>query len=291
MARKLLVIPGMKAVAFVAVMLLGFNGLQAQSLQISDVPSRAVSAISASKPGIGVNWMAGPNNTFEAYFTSNGKRQVYVYNAAGLLQQKKIETGKAHLPPSVSNTADAAGEVRSAYRVMTRTKQKYYEVHVATPTTMDRMRFNTSGQSIGTTHIALANPDPEPAQVVASNPDPAPAPATTTAQEPATTATPEPTIAMRGANTTTTTTAVTTSTTTVETSAEINFEEDMIDDDIADLLDSDDTYNSRGEIEFEWEDEQIIDDTKWEDVIFDSDDEELFDDDGWQVPGDDGSYF
>jgi hypothetical protein len=173
--------------------------LQAQA------PAAAVAAFQKSQPGVTPQWTIGPGGSHEAQFMRDGNSQVYAYDAAGVLQSKKIKSAMTTLPTTVQRSIDAGyagGKVEAAYKVVTRNQEKYYEVQVAQAGQRERLRYNLEGQPIGKTSlaasaapVAVAKPAPAPVAVVKPSPAPVavakPAPAPVAVAKP----TPAPTIA------------------------------------------------------------------------------------------------
>jgi hypothetical protein len=187
---------------------LASTGVHAQSLSSAQVPAAATASFQKAQPGISPSWQAGPNGGFEAKFMRDGLAQVYAYDQAGTLQTKKIKTALTNLPVTVQRSLDAGyagGNVEAAYKVMTRTQEKYYEVQVAHSGNKERLRYNLEGQPIGKTSLApstAAVVQPAPSPVLASAVKPAPVVAAKPAPAPAVRpAAPKPaptTMAMRG---------------------------------------------------------------------------------------------
>lgn len=238
--------------ALVAV-LLASAGVHAQALSSAQVPTAATAAFQKAQPGISPAWLAGPNGSFEAQFMRDGSAQVYAYDQAGMLQTKKIRTAVTSLPVTVQRSLDAGyagGKVEAAYKVMTRTQEKYYEVQVAQSGKQERLRYNLEGQPIGKTSLApstaaVAQPAPSPVLASAAKPmpvaaKPAPKPAPTT-------------MAMRGES----------------APAPASNEDDM--DDLMDEAELDDLLEEEEEEEFdpieeEEEDDLLDEEEDWEDI-------------------------
>lgn len=188
--------------ATVLFVLLTGAGLFAQALGGAQVPAAAASAFAKAQPGINPTWVAGPSGSFEAQFMRDGSAQVYAYDQAGVLQTKKIKTALTTLPVTVQRSIDAGyagSQVEAAYKVMTRSQEKYYEVQLAQAGKRERLRYNLEGQPIGKTSLApsesAAASKPALSPAIASASKPAPATPTTkpAAPKPAPT-----TMAMRG---------------------------------------------------------------------------------------------
>lgn len=169
----------------------------AQSIATSAVPANTLKAFQATTAGAQATWMAGPSNTFEASFAKEGQKMVYCYDQAGLLQQKKIVSNVSAFPASVNASLVASypkGNVEYAYKVVSRTNQKYFEVQVANANAVDRMRFDLEGKPIGKTSMAAAKPaQATPSQSIASQPV-SPKPSVTVASKPVTASATQPVV-------------------------------------------------------------------------------------------------
>lgn len=239
--------------ALVAV-LLASAGVHAQALSSAQVPAAATAAFQKAQPGISPAWLAGPNGSFEAQFMRDGSAQVYAYDQAGMLQTKKVRTAVTNLPVTVQRSLDAGyagGKVEAAYKVMTRTQEKYYEVQVAQSGKQERLRYNLEGQPVGKTSLApstatIAQPAPSPVLASAVKPTPV---AAKPAPKPAPT-----TMAMRGES----------------APAPASNEDDM--DDLMDEAELDDLLEEEEEEEFdpieeeEEEDDLLDEEEDWEDI-------------------------
>ena len=255
-------------VALVA--LFTMTGLQAQDLSSTQVPAAATTAFQKALPGITPRWVAGPSGSYEAQFMRDGLAQVYGYDQAGVLQTKKVKTALTSLPTTVQRSIDAGyagGNVEAAYKVMTRSQEKYYEVQLAQSGQRERLRYSLEGQPIGKTTLgpvasaatvpakpapsptiaSAAKPTPAPAvkptpaPVPAAKPAPSPAPVTKTAPKPAPT-----TMSMRGEAT--------------------EDSDDLMDEaELDDLLEEEEEEDLFDPLEEE-EDDLLEDDDNWEDI-------------------------
>ena len=209
--------------------------------------------------------MAGPNGTFEAKFQRSGRDLVYVYDSNGALQQKKQGSSLNSLPSDISSaiaTTYPGVQPQAAYKVITRNKQRYFEVVVPGRGTIDYMRFDVNGFPIGKSSLALAEqPGPDPAETVpAAEIVAEESSSTNNYEQPAYQGMP-----MRGESTTTVNVEV-------DLSEDIDIEAEMMDEDIADLFEDDDE-----DIEDLLNDG---DDDDWEDIdLLELDDDE----DDWDV--------
>lgn len=207
-----------------AAFLPGFLLAQSESVQ---VPTKVASAFADHHHSSDVAWQAGPQNTYEAAFHKSGKNLVYVYDRGGRLVRKKQETEAILLPTSIGNTLAydyPAGNIEKAYRVFTKNKNKYYEVHLAGTEKAERIEFNISGGLIGVVEMPQAIEAPAP--ILASSDVPSQG-------------------MMRGEAT-------------LETESEL----EVIDDDIADLFEEDEEFDIEdlGNEDDDWEDIVIEDD-------------------------------
>ncbi|HHG84402.1 MAG TPA: hypothetical protein ENJ82_06620, partial [Bacteroidetes bacterium] len=94
------------------------------------IPKSATQSFATLQPGIPASWRPGPGPTYEAYFIKSGKTQVYVFDVNGKLQLKKISISLPSLPGNIQNSLDQTqqGKIReTAYKVISRTKQRFYE--------------------------------------------------------------------------------------------------------------------------------------------------------------------
>lgn len=117
-----------------------------------EVPAKVKSAFESSHHSLDANWQVGPKGTYEASFVKSGKSQVYVYDKGARLIKKKQVTDVILLPTSIGNTLAydyPTGDIEQAYRVMTKEKKKYYEVHVGDKNGVERVQFNLAGSMIG----------------------------------------------------------------------------------------------------------------------------------------------
>ncbi|MEM6272575.1 MAG: hypothetical protein AAF998_24395 [Bacteroidota bacterium] len=247
------------------IVLTGF-GVNAQSLTFSSVPARATQSFARAVPGTDPAWTQGPDQTFEASFTRSGRNFVYVYDQTGALQQKKQQATLGSLPAKISGAIASiypGVKPNGAYKVITRTKQRYFEVVVPGRGTLDYMRFDVEGYSIGKSSLALAEPaTPDPLESTPEPISPTIASAAVTPSESKPAYNPMP---MRGESATTTP---------VDLSAEIDIEAEMMDDDIADLFQDDeedlDALLDNNDSDDEWEDIDLLnlddDDDDWENI-------------------------
>lgn len=237
------------------------TGLQAQDLSSAQVPAAVTTAFQKALPGINPRWVAGPSGSYEALFMRDGLAQVYAYDQAGVLQTKKVKTALTSLPTTVQRSIDAGyagGNVEAAYKVMTRTQEKYFEVQLAQSGQRERLRYNLEGQPIGKTTLGpvasaatVPASKPAPSPTIASAAKPAPAPAAKPAPSPApavkTVPKPAPTtMSMRGEATDDT--------------------DDLMDEDeLDDLLEEEEEEDTFDPLEEE-EDDLLEDDDNWEDI-------------------------
>jgi hypothetical protein len=243
------------------------TGLHAQDLSSTQVPAAATTSFQKALPGINPRWVAGPSGSYEALFMRDGLAQVYAYDQAGVLQTKKIKTALTSLPATVQRSLDAGyagGNVEAAYKVMTRSQEKYYEVQLAQSGQRERLRYSLEGQPIGKTTLgpvasaATVSAKPAPSPTIASAAKPAPAPAAKPAPAPAKPApapapvvktVPKPaptTMSMRGEAT--------------EDSDDLMDEEEL--DDLLEEEEEEDTFDPLEEEE----DDLLEDDEDWEDI-------------------------
>lgn len=214
------------------VLLLGGN-VWAQELSDSAIPARASQSMAALQPGIAVSWRSGPGPTYEAFFNKAGKSQVYVYDVNGALQLKKLAIAKGLLPANVRHSIEMGYRdqpVEAAYKVVSRTKQRFYEVQMPSSQGRDYLRYAVQGNLLGRTTMALQQPTPtalDPAQTVAQARETA---------TPSTPVRPATTMRMRGESTSTVETDI-------DLSKDINLEDEMMDDDIKDLLDDSEDFD------------------------------------------------
>lgn len=148
-----------------------------------------------AQPGIQAKWMSGPQGSIEALFSREGTDQIYVFDQSGLLQTKKMRAPMEQMPASVKRTLDAGyanAKIEGAYKVVSRTQEKYYEVQVAATNSRERLRFDLEGQPTGKTTISTNG-----AQGPTASAKPMPAPAPAPVIKPATPPAANP-IAMRG---------------------------------------------------------------------------------------------
>lgn len=252
MKKRVLVDLGRKSIGMLALLVIGFSAAFAQGLNPSEVPARAKQAFKSSQPAASPTWKAGPKSTYEAHFTSSGRSQVYVYDYSGSLQQKKLKGSINGMPSSVKSQVASmysASDVKGAYKVMTRSKKKFYEVVVRSGNKLNYMRYTLSGSPAGQQSLVLNNSTSGSSNATASN-------NTRT----------EPVVAMRGEA----------SSSNATTSTTYNFNEDLdaYDPDISDLI------NDPG-VNFEFQE-----DSDWEDVDFQRFEKELWsdDDEDWEKP-------
>jgi hypothetical protein len=253
-------------------------GLYAQTLTEASVPAKARQALKSSVPAASPTWSAGPDATFEAKFDNNGQTLVYVFDKNGLLNEKKQLCLMGGLPELVSTSLASAYpgvEHQAAYKVITRQRQRYFDVVIPGRGTLDYMRFDVSGTPVGKTSLALAE-QPIPTRMATAenaalglDPD---AVAETTVEEveqvePVYNPIAVGSMPMRGES------SNTVIQTEVDLSDEINIEEELMDDDLKDLLDDSDE-KSLDELlnddEDDWEDidllEDLDDEDDWEDI-------------------------
>lgn len=238
------------------------SSAQGQAVSAGSVPANTVKAFQAASGGATATWMAGPNNSYEATFVKEGQSMVYVYDQQGVLQLKKIVSTIATFPASVNSAITAAypsGKVEYAYKVVNRSNQKCYEVQVANPSGVERMRFDLTGKPIGKTSLAASQPaGSQPIAAATSKPQPTvTSPTASTQPAPAKTS---PPVAMRGESATTTKAAPTA-------------QDDLLDDDMGDLLedvgDMDDLFKE----EENWEDIDLGDDLEDDSDLLDATDD------------------
>jgi hypothetical protein len=239
-----------------------------QNIAASSVPANTVKAFQASSGGATATWMAGPNKSYEATFVKENQKMVYVYDQEGLLQQKKIVATIGSFPAGVNSAITAAypkGNIEYAYKVMNRSNQKFYEVQVANPSGVERMRFDLEGKPIGKTNMAAAQPagtqpvnTPATTQPAASEPKPVTPQPTANTQPANTQPKPSPAVAMRG-----------------EDASTPAIEEET--DDLGDLLEDDGDLEDLLKEDEGWEDvdleEELEDDTDLLDATDDLDDD------------------
>lgn len=272
---------GLKVTALACGLGMLLTSAVAQGIPSSSVPATTLKAFQTSSGGATATWMAGPNKSYEAAFQKEGQKMVYVYDEAGVLQQKKIVSSISGMPAGVAASVTASypkGSVEYAYKVVNRSNQKYYEVQVANPGGSERVRFDLEGKATGKT--SLAGVQPAGSQPVASaqpvtKPVAQPTPVKPATQPVATKpATASPPVAMRGE-------AATTAKTTKAM-------DDEMDDDLGDLMEDDDLGDLIDEGEENWDDidlgEDMDDDSDLLDGTDDLEDDldlgEDLDDDG-----------
>lgn len=259
---------------FIMVLAMVFGlGLYAQTLTESSVPAKARQTLKSSVPAASPTWSAGPDATYEAQFSNNGQTLVYVFDHNGLLNEKKQRCNLGGLPLQITTALASAYpgvDHQAAYKVITRQRQRYFEVVIPGRGTLDYMRFDVSGTPVGKTSLALAE-QPAPNRIAAAQRDelgidPVEDEVVAEVEEPA-----QPSynsMPMRGESSSTIVN------TEVDLSDEINIEDELMDEDLKDLLDDgddkslDDLLND--DDEDDWEDidlfEDLEDDDDWEDI-------------------------
>ncbi len=161
-----------------ALLVLGGTVL-AQEIPASSVPQEVKTAFESSFSG-DVSWTLGPKDVYEAHFNKSGQDLVYVYSKAGQLTIKKKKVSPILIPNSINT--DLAGNfsgyaMKDVFQVISRTKQKYYEVHASNTTTTKRMRYSLAGAYVSSVDINHSEADQT--LVASSDPDPVVAPVTT----------------------------------------------------------------------------------------------------------------
>ena len=230
--------------------------VSAQQISSEEVPAAVKSSFAKSSRGLSADWMKSPGNFYEAAFSVSGKNTVYVYNAAGVLTQKKMESSKALLPTSIGQDLayeHPAKDILKIYRVMTRSKKKYYEVHVDDQSKVLRLQFDLAGEQFAS--VSVPKDQNSTPVMIASNVAPA---ASTGGNQ----------MAMRGESS--------------MGSKESLYEDDLIDDDIADLFEDDPLYNDNLDYDLDMElDQGELADDDWENLILEEDDDLEI---GWDDP-------
>lgn len=253
----------LKRVFFMAMTMTFGLGLNAQTLTASSVPAKARQSLKSSVPTASATWSAGPNTTYEAKFDNRGQTLVYVFDKNGLLNEKKQLCKLGGLPLQISTSMASAYpgvEHQAAYKVITRQRQRFFEVVIPGRGTLDYMRFDVAGTPVGKSSLALAE-QPEPTRIAAAQQNELGLATETT--EPAYNSMP-----MRGESSNTIVN------TEVDLSDEINIEAELMDDDLKDLLDDgdeqsmDDLLNQGDDDDWEEIDlfEDLEDDDDWEDI-------------------------
>lgn len=238
-------------VVVLALVVLGGTAL-AQEIPASSVPQMVRTAFEKSYSGE-VSWTLGPKDVYEAHFSKSGHNLVYVYSKAGKLTVKKKVISSILIPNSINTdlAANYSGyEMGDVFQVITRTKQKYYEVHANNATTTKRMRYSLAGSYVSS--VDMNHSEADQTLVASTNPVPVTHPVPVT--------TPVAGNGMRG-------------------ESEGFADDELIDDDIADL------FEEEGEDPDLFDAPEADED--WDEIIFEEDEEDDFDDlDDWDIPDD-----
>ena len=169
MKTKLLDQIGKVALLMLGIFISAASVVLAQSIAESAVPPNTVKAFKAATQGSAAKWKMGPSKSYEASWAKDGKQMVYVFDQEGKLQQKKYVSSLSSLPSGIPAAVAAAcpnGKVDGAYRVISRTNQKFIEVQVSNTQSTDRMRFDLTGKPLGKTSVAVAKPAVAPTPTV-----------------------------------------------------------------------------------------------------------------------------
>jgi hypothetical protein len=127
-------------------------GLFAQDLLPSQVSIVARSHFQGAVPGVTPAWKSANKGGFEAWFQQEGIQKVYVYDSQGSLRIKKSGAKSAELPaPLTASLTKQYGQAnfKTAYKVITSEKKRYFEIIVARPTGDDLWHFTPEGTLIG----------------------------------------------------------------------------------------------------------------------------------------------
>lgn len=230
--------------------------VSAQRISSGEVPAAVKSSFTKASHGLSADWTKSPGNFYEAAFSVSGKNSVYVYDAAGVLAQKKMESSKALLPTSIGQDLayeHPAKEILKIYRVMTRSKKKYYEIHLDDRSNVLRLQFDLAGEQFA----AVSVPKEKSASPVMIASNVVPVSSDGGGQ-----------MAMRGE-------------TSMDSEGDL-YDDDLIDDDIADLFEDDPLYNDNLDYDLDEElDQGDLADDDWEDLILEEDDDLEI---GWDDP-------
>lgn len=233
--------------------LLGLGNLaQAQSIAEQEIPQKVRAAFEKKQPNATPTWRKGIKATLEACFERSGDNQVYVFGKNGGLLLKMLEVSPILLPSSI-NTQIASdypfSNLTLAYKAMTSTKKKFYEVQIESPDLVQRLRFSSAGKQIGEPQL-LKSKAPVPEEHIASS---NPLPSISRGEE----ASPNPETASPSIE-------ESTAAQPLELDS-IQLEDlDLIDEDIQDLFEEDPLYNE--EAGYDVFDEDDFDEENWEEL-------------------------
>lgn len=147
-------------VVILALIVVGNTAL-AQEIPASSVPQVVRTAFEKSHSGE-TNWTIGPKGLYEAHLNKSGHELVYVYTKSGYLTIKKKVINQILIPNSINtDLASSYSDYRmgKSYQVMTRSKEKYYEIHASNSTTTKRMRYSLAGAYISSVDINQSEAD------------------------------------------------------------------------------------------------------------------------------------
>lgn len=226
------------------------NTAPAQEIPASSVPQVVRTAYEKSNSGE-TNWTLGPEEVYEAHFTKSGHELVYVYTKTGYLTKKKKVINPILIPNSINtDLASKYSDYRmeESFQVMTRSKEKYYEVHASNSTSTKRMRYSLAGAFVSSVDINQSEAD----QTLVASSDPVVSTPVTT-----------PTVSTGGMR------------------GDSDFADDeLIDDDIADLFEEEDDSDLFEDLGG--------DDDDWDDIILEEEDDDFEDLEDWDIPSGDG---
>ena len=138
----------------------------AQAIQ---VPEGTLAAFGRSQPGVQASWSKGVDGSVEAEFKKENTEQIYVYDATGALLYKKMRAPLAQLPQQsrgILSSSGAQPSQSSAYKVISRTQEKFYETWVLKTSGRECFRFALDGAQISRKEY----PNPPDAKLASSSP-------------------------------------------------------------------------------------------------------------------------
>ncbi len=126
--------------------------LLAQDLQPNQVSIVARTHFQGAVPGVTPSWKSASKGGFEAWFQQEGMQKVYVYDSQGALRIKKSAAKASDFPaPITASLTKQYGQsnFKTAFKVITSDKKKYFELIVARPEGDDLWHFTPEGGLIG----------------------------------------------------------------------------------------------------------------------------------------------
>jgi|GEM_PF-278334 len=160
----------------ISIFLLGFcltaTTALAQTIATDLVPSTVRAAFEKSQSNSKASWSESSEGNYTVRFYKSGHDLIYVYSPDGKLKAKKKLVNPILIPNSINThlaSNHSSYEMKEVFQVISRSKEKYYEVEAGDASSSKQLRYSLAGAYVSA--VDLTSPVENATLAVASTPN------------------------------------------------------------------------------------------------------------------------